>query len=68
MDDDRLVIMANQIAQFFASQGAGAEAAVADHIAKNWDPRMRAAILAHLATGGEGLAPVAKAAVERLAA
>ena len=68
MDADRLVTMANQIAGFFAAQGAGAEAATADHIAKNWDPRMRAAILAHLSAGGAGLDTVAKAAIERLAA
>lgn len=68
MDAERLVTMANQIAQFFATQGAGAEAAVADHIAKNWDPRMRAAIRAHLTAGGEGLDGVARAAIERLAA
>ncbi|MCE1235136.1 MAG: formate dehydrogenase subunit delta [Hyphomicrobiales bacterium] len=67
MDADKLVSMANQIADFFRVQGAGAEAAVADHIAKNWDPRMRAAIRAHAAAGGEGLESVAKAAIERLA-
>jgi formate dehydrogenase subunit delta len=67
MDADKLVTMANQIAAFFTVQGAGAEAAIADHIARNWDPRMRAAIAAHLAQGGAGLAPAAKAAVERLA-
>ncbi|MBV5263128.1 formate dehydrogenase subunit delta [Pinisolibacter aquiterrae] len=68
MDANRLVTMANQIAQFFASQGAGAEAAIADHIAKNWDPRMRAAILAHVAAGGAGLSDVAKTALGRLSA
>ncbi len=68
MDADRLVTMANQIAGFFATQGAGAEAAVADHIVKNWDPRMRAAIAAHVATGGAGLDPVALAALKSLQA
>lgn len=68
MDADKLVSMANQIAAFFRVQGEGAEGAIADHIAKNWDPRMRAAIVAHLAQGGEGLAAEAKVAVERLSA
>ena len=67
MDTNKLVTMANQIADFFGTQGAGAEAAVADHIAKNWDPRMRAGIRAHVAAGGEGLAPIALEAVRRLA-
>lgn len=66
MDADKLVGMANQIAAFFRAQGAGAEAAIADHIAKNWDPRMRSAIRAHVAAGGGGLDAAAKAAVERL--
>ena len=68
MDSNRLVVMANQIAGFFAAQGAGAEAATADHIAKNWDPRMRAGIRAHVEAGGAGLDAVALAAVKSLAA
>ena len=68
MDSNRLVVMANQIASFFAAQGAGAEAATADHIAKNWDPRMRAGIRAHVEAGGAGLDAVALAAVKSLAA
>jgi formate dehydrogenase subunit delta len=68
MDANRLVIMANQIATFFAAQGAGAEAAVADHIVKNWDPRMKSAIAAHVAAGGAGLDPLAKSALETIAA
>jgi formate dehydrogenase subunit delta len=61
---DRLVYMANQIGAFFASQGAEADAiaGIARHLADFWDPRMRAAIIAHLDGGGAGLhAPVAKA-------
>ena len=66
--DEKLVMMANQIAKNVAVQGeARAVAATADHIARFWDPRMRAAILAHLAAGGAGLDPLARAAVERLA-
>jgi formate dehydrogenase subunit delta len=61
--------MANQIAKFFASQGHdSAVAGIADHIGKFWDPRMRAAIFAHLEAGGAGLDPNAREALERLAA
>jgi formate dehydrogenase subunit delta len=64
---DKLVYMANQIGGFFATQGPKeAVAGTADHIKKFWDPRMRAAILQHLQAGGEGLDPVARAAVESL--
>jgi formate dehydrogenase subunit delta len=59
--------MANQIGKFFATQGPEqAAAGTADHIKKFWDPRMRATILAHLQAGGQGLDPVARAALERL--
>lgn len=66
--DERLVIMANQIARFFSSQKP--EKAVEgcrEHIAKFWDPRMRSRIRAHLAGGGAGLDPLAKEAIARLA-
>ncbi len=64
---ERLVIMANQIAKFFASQKH--EAAVhgmCDHIAKFWDPRMRTQIRDHVANGGKGLEPLAKEAIAAL--
>ena len=65
--DERLVHMANQIALFFASQKhEAAVAGCADHIAKFWDPRMRAHIRAHVADGGAGLLPLAKEAVAAL--
>ena len=65
---DKLVYMANQIGKFFVSQGQEhAVAGTADHIKKFWDPRMRAIIFAHLAAGGAGLDPVARAALELLA-
>ncbi len=67
MSHDKLVYMANQIGMFFVSQGAAkAPAAIAEHLAKFWDPRMRAAIIAHLEAGGAGLEPTVRAAVERL--
>ena len=69
MDLPKLIYMANQIAGFFEAQGeAVAVAGAEDHLRRFWDPRMRREIVAHLAAGGEGLAPVARAAVERLAA
>jgi formate dehydrogenase subunit delta len=66
--DNKLVYMANQIGKFFASQGQEqAIAGTADHIQRFWDPRMRAAIFAHLKEGGAGLDPVVRAALEQLA-
>ena len=55
---DRLVRMANQIGAFFRTQGRDkAVPGIAEHIRKFWDPRMRAAILAHLDAGGDGRDP-----------
>lgn len=65
---DKLVYMANQIAKFFANEGEKAAAGTADHIARFWDPRMRAIIIAHLDAGGAGLDPIARKAVEQIAA
>jgi formate dehydrogenase subunit delta len=59
--------MANQIGKFFVSEDKEtAVAAIADHITKFWDPRMRAEILVHLAAGGEGLDPEVRTAVAAL--
>ncbi|MDP1751415.1 MAG: formate dehydrogenase subunit delta [Reyranella sp.] len=64
---DKLVMMANQIARFFTPQRDGDPvAAIADHLEKFWDPRMRAAIVAHLAAGGAGLDAPVREAVGRL--
>jgi formate dehydrogenase subunit delta len=69
MSLDKLVYMANQIGKFFESQGREqAVAGTADHIKKFWDPRMRAAIFAHVDAGGAGLDPVVRAALESLMA
>ena len=49
MSPDRLVYMANQIGTYFASQGPDqAVAGTLEHLKLFWDPRMRAAIIAHL--------------------
>jgi formate dehydrogenase subunit delta len=59
--------MANQIGHFFASNGHDkAVAAISNHIAKFWEPRMRKQIYAHLAQGGSGLDPLSKEAIENL--
>jgi formate dehydrogenase subunit delta len=67
MSPDKLVYMANQIGKFFASQGdEKAVPLIADHLVKFWDPRMRKEITAHLASGGAGLDPAVRRAVESL--
>jgi len=67
MKPEKLVMMANQIGAFFASQkGDEAVHGIADHFKKFWDPRMRAALLAHFEAGGEGLDPNVCRAVEEL--
>jgi formate dehydrogenase subunit delta len=59
--------MANQIGKFFQNQGHDkAVPAIADHIHKFWDPRMRKAIFAHLDGGGAGLDPNVRDAIEAL--
>jgi formate dehydrogenase subunit delta len=69
MSPDKLVYMANQIGRFFASQSDDkAVPLIADHLVKFWDPRMRKAILAHLAQGGGGLDPPVRKAIETLSA
>ncbi|WP_298285202.1 formate dehydrogenase subunit delta [Acidocella sp.] len=64
MSHEKLVYMANQIGQFFQTQpNAQAEAEIADHINAFWEKRMRAQILAHLASGGAGLDERVRAAL-----
>lgn len=56
MSPDKMVYMANQIAGFFKTQpGADVAARVADHIRDFWEPRMRAQLQDHVASGGAGL-------------
>ena len=66
---DKLVKMANQIASFFSAQKSGDPVAgMVEHLMKFWEPRMRAAIIEHVAHGGAGLDPFALEAVKRLPA
>lgn len=59
MTPEKLIYMANQIAVFFQSQGPEkAAAGFAEHINKFWAPQMRQELLAHIASGGEGLLPL----------
>jgi len=54
---ERLVKMANDIGAFFRAEADRTQAAqaVATHLKKFWDPRMRRQIVAHHASGGAGL-------------
>ena len=60
---ERLVYMANHIATNLATDDDPV-AAVADHIQLFWDPRMKKLILEYV---GNGLSPIAAAAIGRLA-
>ncbi len=53
MSADRLVDMANQIGRYYEAYPDRAEAlkSAATHLRRFWDPRMRAALLAHLDAG-----------------
>jgi len=67
MDVPNLVKMANQIGQFFAAwpNREAARKEVANHLTRFWDPRMRAALLAHVdaTAGASGLDPLVAEAV-----
>jgi formate dehydrogenase subunit delta len=65
--NEKLVMMANQIASFFRAQGeARAVPQITRHIEAFWDPRMRRTILGHLDAGGAGLDPLALQALRML--
>ena len=70
MDIDNLVKMANQIARFF-EPWADREAArdeVANHLRRFWSPRMRKALIDHVAAGTSesDIAPLVAQAVTTL--
>jgi formate dehydrogenase subunit delta len=67
MQPEKLVMMANQIAKFFAAQGHDrAVPQITDHLEKFWDPRMRRQIREHATKGGAGLDPLALEAVNAM--
>ena len=64
---EKLIYMADQIARNLSQVTDGtSEAAVADHIAKYWDPHMKAMIFRHVEQGGEGLSPTSLGALRQL--
>jgi formate dehydrogenase subunit delta len=71
MQPEYLVQMANDVSAFFAPdrEVALAAAAVAHHLKRYWDPRMRRQIVECLDTDdASALTPVARAGIEILAA
>jgi formate dehydrogenase subunit delta len=65
--DEKLAYMANQVAKFFAAQGAERAAkGVADHLQKFWNPDMRRDFLAAAAKDTSNLHPAVKAALPLL--
>ena len=70
MNVERLIEMANDIANFFAAdpdREAGIDG-VANHLRKFWEPRMRRQLIEHVrAHGPAGLSEVARAGLARLA-
>jgi formate dehydrogenase subunit delta len=64
---DKLVSMANQIAQFFKSQPYDeAVAGIADHLRSFWTPKMRREIIERAKVGCEHLDTLATEAVKQL--
>lgn len=69
MDSADIVRMANQIAKFFAAYPHDeAVSGVMGHIRDFWEPRMKAALRAYIAAGGQGLEPLVKEAAAKLPA
>ncbi len=66
MNPDNLIKMANQIGAFFEAMPNREQAVkdIAAHIQKNWDPRMRAALIQHINnSGGDELSPMVREAL-----
>jgi formate dehydrogenase subunit delta len=65
MDIDNLVKMANRIGEFFAAlpDAKEAQAGIAGHLQRFWEPRMRREIVAHVERGGEGLSAIVREAI-----
>jgi len=71
MNAEHLVVMANDIANFFAAEPDRQVAidGVANHLRRFWAPRMREQIIAHVRShGATTLSELAAAAVAQLAA
>ena len=64
-DLERLIVMANQIADNFSFHDDAVER-TADHLRRFWAPSMRERIAEHARGGGDGLNATARAAVASL--
>ena len=54
---ERIIVMANQIGDFFSAYPPERRAeGIRNHLRTYWDPRMREELLEHIAAGGAGLA------------
>ncbi|RZT07871.1 formate dehydrogenase subunit delta [Kribbella sp. VKM Ac-2569] len=63
------VRLANEIAAQFAHRPpADAATAIANHMKAVWDPRMKQALIAHVASGATDLDPAAALAAQQLQA
>jgi formate dehydrogenase subunit delta len=69
MHNEKLVKMANDIANFFNAESDKEIAAegVKKHILRSWDPRMRKEIISYYQNNGEGFNPLAANAIKKLA-
>ena len=67
---EKLVEMANDIGNYFRSEPDHAEAVagIANHLQKFWDPRMRSQFLEYYNTGGEGIEPIVREALDKIKA
>lgn len=64
MQPDKLVMMANQIGTYFATQpGDDRAERVAAHLNDFWEPRMRAKLSNHYKNGGTGMSQLAREAM-----
>lgn len=66
MNSAKLIKMANQIGAFFEAMPNREQAVkdVAAHIQRNWEPRMRSALLQHIASSGDAeLSPMVREAL-----
>ena len=67
MSPEKMVMMANQIATFFASQPKDERAeGIASHINDFWEPRMRRQLFEVLDAGGDGLRPLVLEAADQI--
>lgn len=68
MNVERLVEMANDIADYFCTEPDREEAVngVTTHLSRFWEARMQEQIIRHLEAGGAGLDPLAAEGVRRL--